>query len=260
MVVYFHRNPKTLQVFYVGIGTSEKRAYSFYENARSTVWHRYVSKYGKPVVDIVLQGLTKEQAIREEIYFICHFGRINNGGILYNLNDGGDTGSNLAEWVSLNPDKNPMFNPEIANRFKGENNNAKRPEAREKLRVANLGKRATKETKLKQSLLKLGKPSTQPKGYKHSEETIQKLSIINKEIANRPEVKDKIRLARLGQRNTSLFKMVCKLNPSTNEVIKTYDCIMDALMEFGKPRSGNITSVCVGRRNFAFGYKWKYAS
>lgn len=260
MVVYFHRNPVTYQVFYIGIGTSEKRAYSFYEKSRSTVWHRYVRKYGKPIVDVVMTGLTKEQAVREEIYLINYFGRINNGGILYNLNDGGDTGSNLPEWVRLHPEKNPMFDPEIVKKFRGDNNSSKRPEVREKLRIANLGKKASIETKLKQSLLKKGKPSNQPIGFKHSQQTIDRLKIINKEIVSRPEVKEKLRQFNLGKRVPSKHKPVFMIDAKTNQIIKKFECARDAGILFGKPNTGNISSVCYGRRSFAFGYKWRYAS
>lgn len=256
MVVYFHRNPVTYEVFYVGIGASEKRSKDFREKSRSVVWHRYTKKYGLPIVEIVISGLTKEQAMREEIYFIKFFGMVKDGGILYNLTDGGETGSNLVEWKRNNPDKNPMFNPDIVNKLKGENSSSKRPEVRERLRIANTGKKASAETRLKQSLHKKGKPSNQPVGYKHSPEVIERMKIINKEIANRPEVKEKIKNANIGRISKRRLP-VEMIDINTNIVLKTFAHITEACSFFGKPKSGNITSVIKGRRNKAFGYKWK---
>jgi len=50
------------------------------------------------------------------------------------------------------------------------------------------------------------------------------------------------------------------INPKTEIEIKRFECVRDAGIEFNKPNTGNIASVCNGRRNLAFGYKWKYAS
>ena len=87
----------------------------------------------------------------------------------------------------------------------------------------------------------------------------EKLKIINKEIVNRPEVKAKLRLSMLGKRNTSRHRPILMLHCITGETIKYFECTRDAGKEFNKPNTGNIASVCNGRRNFAFGYKWKYA-
>ena len=64
----------------------------------------------------------------------------------------------------------------------------------------------------------------------------------------------------LGKRNISKHKKVIMIDLNTNLSINTFDCITDALKHLGRDlKSGNITSVCVGRRNNAYGYKWKYA-
>lgn len=78
-----------------------------------------------------------------------------------------------------------------------------------------------------------------------------------KTIVSRPEVKEKLRIANIGKVRNNRKKII-KLHPITNEIIQTYGRIMDALIEFGKPKSGNISQVCNGHRNMAFGYKWKY--
>ena len=256
MVVYFHRNPKTYEIFYVGIGSLSRRAYQFTGKSRNQYWHRYVSKYGNPVVQIVHSGISKAFAIKWEMFYIKLLGRVN----LCNLTDGGEIPTNLFEWHKNNPGRNFMQTPEGRLRLIN-NNPMHNPIAVEKIRIANTGKKTSYETRIKQSILKKGKPSNQPKGFKHSVETIEKLKFINKEIVNRPEVKAKLRLSMLGKRNVSKHVKVTMIDLKTNIPINTFDCITDALKHLGRDlKSGNITSACVGRRNNAYGYKWEYAA
>ncbi len=256
MVVYFHRNPKTLDIFYVGIGSLPKRAYSFTIKARNKYWHRYVNKYGNPVVQIVHSDIDKPTAINWEVYYIKLIGRIN----LCNLTDGGEVPTNLIEWHKNNPGHNFMQTQEGKDMF-SKNNPMHNPVVVEKIRVINTGKKASDVTRIKQSLLKKGKPSNQPKGYKHSAEVISRLKIINKEITNRPEVKAKLRLSMFGKRNIGKHKKVSMLDIKTGIILNTFDCITDALKYLGKDlKSGNISSACTGRRNNAFGYRWQYAA
>lgn len=86
--VYFHRNPKTGVIFYVGIGRG-RRPYDFVR--RSILWHRYVAKHGEPLVELLFEGCTKEQAYAHERALIRGLGRRNLGtGELLNLTDGGE--------------------------------------------------------------------------------------------------------------------------------------------------------------------------
>ena len=88
MVVYFHRNPVTFEIFYVGIGT-EKR--SKQKINRNKYWHNYTTKYGFPVIQIVHTSLSKNDACNWEIYYISLLGKKINGGQLVNISDGGET-------------------------------------------------------------------------------------------------------------------------------------------------------------------------
>lgn len=262
MIVYFHRNPVTYEIFYVGIGTSLYRAKSFGPTARNCFWYRYVLKYGLPVVQIVHNGISKEKAIKWEIHYILLLGKRNNGGQLVNISDGGETGDNLALWTRKNPEKNPSFRPEHTQRMKL-NNPMHNPIYVDKVRKANIGKTATDETKKKQRDAKIGKPSTRI-NYKHSPEVIERLKIINKEIAQRPEVKEAARLRgekMKGKVNIAVIKKVDMLNKDTSNYVKTFDSITDALRYLNKAtKDGNISQVCKGKRNYAFGYKWVYSA
>ena len=87
--VYLHRNPKTQEVFYVGIGV-ETRAKDF--SKRSVFWGNYVNKYGVEV-DIIKKGLSSKKAQSIEVELIVKYGRRDLGtGSLVNLSNGGEGG------------------------------------------------------------------------------------------------------------------------------------------------------------------------
>lgn len=84
--VYLHRNPKTQEIFYVGIGV-ETRAKD--KKGRSSAWNKYVNKHGYEV-DIIMKGLTPKQAQSEEKRLIKLYGRRCKGeGNLVNIDSGG---------------------------------------------------------------------------------------------------------------------------------------------------------------------------
>jgi len=85
--VYLHRNPKTKEVFYVGIGV-ETRAKDF--SKRSIFWSNYKNKYGIEV-DIIKKGLSSKKAQNIEVELIKKYGRRDLGtGSLVNLSHGGE--------------------------------------------------------------------------------------------------------------------------------------------------------------------------
>lgn len=84
--VYLHRNPKTQEIFYVGIGV-ETRAKD--KKGRSSAWNKYVNKHGYEI-DIIMKGLTPKQAQSEEKRLIKLYGRRCKGeGNLVNIDSGG---------------------------------------------------------------------------------------------------------------------------------------------------------------------------
>jgi hypothetical protein len=75
--------------FYVGIGTTDDsylRAYS--AKNRNIHWNRIISKTDYEV-EVILDGLTKEQAIEKEYEFISIYKRVVDGGTLCNISQGG---------------------------------------------------------------------------------------------------------------------------------------------------------------------------
>lgn len=190
--VYFHTNPVTNDVFYVGIGTTVR---AWNARQRNIFWKRTVNKYGGFNVNIVEENLTLDKAIEREKYYIEKFGRRDKSlGTLVNLTDGGE-----------------YFHGLIIT-----------DEHRRKLSESRLGKPMTDETKIKISISSKGKKLSQEDkdnkskaalGHTVSEETRNKISkssmgksAHNKGIAMSDEQKIKLSLAKTGKSNIKLSK------------------------------------------------------
>jgi hypothetical protein len=93
-IVYQHRRLDTNEIFYIGIGKEEKRAYSFY--GRNPIWKNIVEKVGYKV-EIIHNKISRESACELEMFYIQKYGRKDlKTGILCNLTDGGEGLSNLS--------------------------------------------------------------------------------------------------------------------------------------------------------------------
>ena len=89
-IVYQHRRKDTNQVFYVGIGKTENRAYKS-GKFRSEFWNN-VAKNGY-TIEITHKDISWEEACIIEKYLISFYGRRDlNLGTLVNLTDGGEGG------------------------------------------------------------------------------------------------------------------------------------------------------------------------
>lgn len=94
-IVYQHKIKNTGEVFYIGIGKSEKRAYS--KRSRSKFWKDYTSKYDYDV-EITHKDIILEEACSIEKYLISFYGRRDLGlGPLVNMTDGGEGVKNLSK-------------------------------------------------------------------------------------------------------------------------------------------------------------------
>lgn len=87
-LVYKHIRLDTNQIFYIGVGKTDKRPYS--KVYRNKHWHNVVIKAGY-FVEIILNDLTWDEALQKERELIKEYGRLDNKtGILVNMTDGGD--------------------------------------------------------------------------------------------------------------------------------------------------------------------------
>lgn len=88
-IVYQHINKKTQEVFYIGIGKGEERAY--HKDNRGKFWKDYISKYPDYEIKITHKDIIWEEACAIEKYLIAFYGRRDLGhGSLVNMTDGGE--------------------------------------------------------------------------------------------------------------------------------------------------------------------------
>ena len=94
-IVYRHIRKDKNEPFYIGIGETEKRAYSKFD--RNKYW-KNISKNGYEV-EILFDNLSWEDACEKEKEFIQLYGRKDlTLGTLVNMTDGGDGRINSKAW------------------------------------------------------------------------------------------------------------------------------------------------------------------
>lgn len=93
-LVYRHLKPNG-EVFYIGLGSNKKRAYT--KHGRNRFWHNVVNKYGYEV-QILTKDIDYEFAKELEMILISYYGRRDlNKGNLVNLTDGAEGNQTLSE-------------------------------------------------------------------------------------------------------------------------------------------------------------------
>lgn len=96
--LYRHIRLDNDQPFYIGVGgliSNDNFFRAYKKRNRNPLWNNVVSKT-EYEVEILLSGITHEEALKREVYFISLYGRKNiNTGILVNLTDGGDGCNNM---------------------------------------------------------------------------------------------------------------------------------------------------------------------
>jgi len=174
-IVYKHTTKDTGVIFYIGIGKTDKRAYSRMQ--RTKIWKNIVNKHSY-TVEILNRNLTWEEACEKEKELIALYGKRSLGtGTLINITDGGD--GRLGAYPSEDTKK------KMSNSHKGINNWSKgclhNEETKIKLRdyykkygSPNKGKTKTEEHRKKISNSLKGRPGTW-NGRKHSEESKTKM-------------------------------------------------------------------------------------
>lgn len=88
--VYRHIRLDTNQPFYIGISSDDKYQRAYTKSRRNQHWRNIIQKT-KYEVEILLDGLTWEEACKKEMEFIKLYGRTDIGtGVLCNKTDGGE--------------------------------------------------------------------------------------------------------------------------------------------------------------------------
>ena len=134
-LTYAHYTPQG-RLFYIGKGSSERRAHYF--GGRNNYWNKVVAKYGTPEVQVLAHWDTEEEALSHEVLLISCFRDM--GYELANLTDGGE-GTSGYKHTEEHRRKNSEYRLG-------------------KPAVWNIGRKHTEETKLKISIAQTGKTAS----------------------------------------------------------------------------------------------------
>lgn len=152
-IVYRHRRLDTFEVFQIGIGKTEKRAYS--KKNRNKWWKNIILKT-EYSVEIIIEDVSWKEAQEVEVLLISEYGRRDLGlGNLVNLTNGGEGTQGI-----IVSDKTKQ-NMSISATGRKHSN-----EAKEKNRIASSN--VSEETKLKRYL--------KNKGLKRTPEQCKRIS------------------------------------------------------------------------------------
>ena len=252
--LYYHKNPITKELFYIGIGTNI-RAWDFI-SGRNPHYKNYIKKHGEPIVDIIKENLTKEEACSLEIKLINEYGRkgIDPKGILLNKSIGGDVIALGNKFTDEQKQKivqaktGQKYNiPEKrihGNKGKPKPKGFMNEEMKEKISKGNKGKKHTK--------------THSNKGIPRSLETKQKISKANSKP--KPEgfgekIKQILNFDLIGEKNN---KPILQLDIQNN-LIQEFKSIKEALEYLNKSINNSCITACLkGRQKTAFGFIWKY--
>lgn len=161
--LYRHIRLDKNEPFYIGIGSDDNYKRAFNKTSRTKHWKNIVNST-EYEVEIMIDDLTWEQACKKEKEFIALYGRKDKDcGTLCNYTDGGEGVLGLI--VSK--------------------------ESREKMRIAQIGKKQPPE-QIAKRVAKLTGPGNPWFGKKFSKEYRQKLSLAKKGKKRDPELMKKI--------------------------------------------------------------------
>jgi hypothetical protein len=179
-IVYQHRRNDTNEIFYIGIGKHDKRAFQNHKKCRNPHWHYIVNKVGH-TVEITHKDVIWEEACSIEIYLISFYGRADLGlGSLVNMTDGGEgsIGAIFSEETKAKlseAGKGRIFSEESKDKMR----KPRSEEAKANMSKGQIGKKLSKEHKTKLSAAAIGKKQSEERikkvsealiGIKHSEE------------------------------------------------------------------------------------------
>jgi predicted GIY-YIG superfamily endonuclease len=236
-IVYLHKKKDTNEIFYVGIGTNTKRAYT--KHKRSGLWKKIVKKYGYDII-ITHDNICWEEACSIEKYLISFYGRMDiKTGILTNMTEGGDGTfgrvclEETKQKISVKAKKklsckenHPMYG------------RSQTKESNEKNRNSQLGEKSYMFGK---------KGKLHPRfGVKHSLEERQKMKIRNIGIGN-PNYGNR------GGKNPISKKIICYKDGKYYE----YNSITEASID-KNCHAQSISNCCLKKQYQTKGYRFKF--
>lgn len=261
--VYRHVRLDKNEIFYVGIGEDQggeeyqfKSSLARDKRHRNPRWHN-ITKKTKYRVEILLNGLTWEQACWNEKFFISLYGRADKGeGTLVNMTDGGDGSKGMI----LSEESKKKMSVAFKNKSYQDLYGDKAEEEKEKKRLAakkqwetqNLEERLRKKEKIEKK--KTDKENIRLEKIKAKKEKTESF-LLRKE--RRKEVLLKKELNG-GRRKDSKYIIQKDLNDNT---IKVWDKFSSIQKEYGKNYRIQVFKCCNGLnkiKRIYDEYKWEY--
>lgn len=207
------------------------KSYSKFANAiRKWGWDSFEGS-------ILEENIDSQEKLNElEKYYIKKYDSFNNG---YNSTLGGDGVSGCTHTGMYGKIFTEEHRKKLSISHKGKNIGENHPM---------YGKHHSLESRNKIKRARKKQKSSGMKGRHHSLETKNKLSKINKEIQNRPDIKEKNRQQALGNKRAKRSKVYCE------QLQLEFDCISDAIKYMKNTYNidcSNISAVCRGVRNYS---------
>jgi len=271
--VYKHLNPKTKEVFYVGIGYGSR---AWNKDSRNKFWKNYVYKYGLEV-EIFSEKLTRSQASHIEIDLIKKYGkRINNTGTLVNICDGGEgnTGYNHSEeWkrhqsiIKTGKKLGPLSEEakqKLSKKLSGRNQPTKMKPILQFDKLGNFIKEWDSQTRIKTEL-GIGGVFEVADGWEKNK-TAGGFIWIFKDRFSKKLLEEKIKKANSPKKSSPIetgYKISKKLNKpvlqydSEENLIKEWSSIKEAA-KFYNIHSSNIGNCCRNTQKTSNGFIWKF--
>jgi len=164
-VLYRHIRLDNNEVFYIGIGENEKRAYN--KRGRSIYWKRVVSK-SEYEIEFVFEDLTWEQACEKEKEFIALYGRQDlRTGTLVNLTNGGEGVPNMV--------RSKEWKLERSRAMKGNKIWLGKTHSQESKKLMSKAKMGDNNPSKRKDVIEKAKMTRKKNPFKHTEETLQKM-------------------------------------------------------------------------------------
>jgi len=213
--LYRHIRDDKNEPFYIGIGSNDNYVRSKDMNGRNRIWLA-ITKKTKYRIEILINGLTWEEACEKECEFISLYGRINKKtGTLSNLTDGGEGVLGLfhreeskkrmsvsKSGIKYTQERNDQISKTLKEKYaSGEKKPAsfKHTEGhKDRMRIISTGKIHTEQAKNKMS--EIGKTR------RHSEETKLKISEVQKGKIISEETRAKMSAATKGNQRCLGYK------------------------------------------------------
>lgn len=156
--VYRHIRLDKNQPFYIGVGSDKYYQRAKSKDYRNDHWNNIITKTNYSI-EIILDGLEREEAYNKEMEFISIYGRIDNGtGCLVNWTDGGEGIRNVSAET-----RKKMSGPKpnmVGKNTGSDNHNFGKPlpeHVRKQISQTLTGKKHSEETKKKMSISSKGK-------------------------------------------------------------------------------------------------------